>query len=328
MSNICQASTENDKHAIQQIPDSLGAFWPSTMTSTHDFFYATGSWHSSGTPSLNTPLVMANAPYQTSQRILALNPFNPFKPIDAIYICRRNSTGATEVGGYTNSEAAIYQGTGPYYMNNITQFKHRYKYYKVETSSFVITIRNIAGLNPETPPIPINLFAYHQNNTPTMPLLDLNSSTVGLIETRRKKVRALMINPMVSSVCGGERLGTAGTAQYTGGLIDSSVAFPYASEFTTTATFNNNESVASDPATVTNIKYWTLTGGTATTVPSPPENVNKLHFFVVPTGNTSLSSGDGYANLIFEIRAKYKITWRDHNPDDTVYTDLTTLTTS
>lgn len=315
MANICKASTENDKHAIAEIPTHLPALMPSCISTSHPFFWATTQ---PGFASTTNPVTTSNAmrlnncDYGCSRSFLTLNLNNPFKIIDKAF----------QTDLVQTTDAAIFSGTGTtkYHPQNLMFYQGLFKYYKVDSVVFSVTIRNVAGMDTEEPCIPCKIFAYHQNNESDIPGLDNYKVTTDLTQNRVEaaKVAALMMNPRVKPVAKGAILGSAGQAGFTGGLVDATVTLPYNESVVAHVKFDNNSSVASDPNIDTNIKYWTLSDVSAT-----PVNVQKLHFFVVPCGVTSRTETFGHFRPQIEIKAMYNITWRDHTATDAVYTTLT-----
>lgn len=300
--NICKGSTEDDKHALATIPIAMPPLIPTACTTTHDFVYLGGILTDWG---LDSPVTWADVGAGShSQEILALSLNDPFLPIHGMYLTHDNF-------GFSTTQSQFFSRyTAPYYSQGINLYKDLYNYYKVNTSEWSIEFLNYQGYDAENPTVPVVIHSYHENNDGTIPTLTYPTAT----QANMTAIASLMMNPRVGTICGGAPLGTSAMSGYSG-LTAETVVFPYAPSLQTNFKWSNKSSVASDPASVNNMNYWTLCSGVP---PTPPTPVQRLHFFMTPYmggvfGNTAV------VRPVMKIRARFNITWRDHEATSYVF---------
>lgn len=319
MTSILAASTENDKHALQSVPRSLGLLIPNCVSSSHDFFFG-GAYQMNH--ALDASVDFFNNAYAESYRFLSIDLNDLFNPIHGFYIL---SAATGDPVGYQTSSTAIFKqyaesspNDGAYIPQGTNDYRKRYKYYKIDKAEWHITIRNLAALDSEKCIAPVTIHTYNQNNFNVVPSL----TNIGPTAANKQNVAALMVNPKVGTICGGEILGHTGIAGYSG-IATATTPFPYAPELSTSFTYNNSSSVASDPNVDTNIKYWTAT---TTGSPNPPANINRLHFFAVPATYGGFTDNKIHFRPQVTLRARFHVTWRDHDATDPIFTKLSRTT--
>lgn len=300
--NNCRGSSENDKHELAIAPVSIPKFIPVAQTTTHDFFFA-GAFLTDN--AVDSPIIWTNVGAAShSQEILSINLNNPFSPIHAMWLNNDNWKLST-----TDSQIFQRYSSAKYLPQGINIYRNLFKYYKVEKSQWIIDFYNVQGYDADNPTVPVTIHSFHQNNETAVP----NLSTVDTGAANPVLVAGLMVHPRVGTICGGTPLGSCVVSGYSG-LTAETVVFPYPPELRTSFTWNNKCSVASDPAVNTNITYWTTSGGI-------PANINRMRFFISPYMSAT------YGNIatvrpMVRIRAKFTITWRDHDATDNIFTNI------
>lgn len=313
MANINKASTEDDKHAVADIPMPLPGIIASCAHSSHNFFFS-GSFLCND--DADDYVTIPNSPEGCTFRILQLDLNNPFNFIYGMQV--NSGPNAGTIGFQTNPLAIFHRFDNPYYPQGINQYKEKYLYYKVESVEVSIIFRDLTSLDGEQPFIPYRIHTYLQNNEANPPGSVIANS--GVTATQRGQIAALMMHPRVGVICGGQPMGPTGTGGYSG-ITSETYTCPYAPELHTSLKWVNSSSVASDPANTSNIQYWTLTGGTG--LPGPPANIQRLHFFGVPHTPTLFTATGQFgakARPTFTLQAKFNITWRDSTTGSAQFT--------
>ncbi len=309
MASNLAASSENDKHALASIPLQMPGIVPASVSTTHDFYF-TGGYPTQGAS--NYTKSMYSGAGTDSFEFMQLNLNNLMTPIRGFTVLSGPMAGATGFGNNQSNIFNAFADSKPYVPQGVNLHKNRYKYYKIDQVDFQVTVRNIAGLDAENAIAPVTLHCYHQNNTNFAPLFTQGATP----EARLANVAALMMNPNVTTLCNGQILGHTGVAGYSG-IASQTTPFPYAPELTTSFTYKSANSIASDPNIDTNVKYWISTAGSGA-----PANENFLRFFAVSASATNYIEGQGKFRPEIVVKARYKVTWRDHNGNSPMYTSL------
>lgn len=316
MANICKASTENDKHEISVVPPQLPTLIPSALRTSHNFFFS-GAYNINNTNDAYYTVASGNiAIDRVTFNILSVNLNNPFTPIHGAFVS--SSLNAGDVGWQTNQGSIYTQYSNPYTAQGLDLYRNLFKYYKVETSEWYIEFWDDAGLDGETATSPYTIHTFHQNNEPDNTMPSPMSSATGF-SIGQTNVAALMMNPRIGTICGGELLGTPGTVGYTG-LANETVQWNFAPMLKTAFKFNSTSSVASDPTNTANVQMWTPTTSGGLT----PPIINRMWFFGKPAIERHFGAADTKYRPRFRVRAKFHICWRDHTANDTMFTQLTT----
>lgn len=313
--NYNYASTESDKHEMENPTMIIPRGLPPTMTSTHPFYWS-GSlpWNNAfGGEGTDT---YRNAWDTESHNILELNLNNPYIPISAAWISQGGGTGTAE---YTSSQPVIFNQTGRYSAQGLGLLNSQYSYFKCVESEWEIEFYNFVGYEDTTAMIPVRIYSYHQNGTNDITATQLSADT----QTNRRAVVALQTNPRVNPVCGGAPLGTIGAAVNQTGVLTENIQDAYAPMLSTRFKWNANKSQASDPAAADNIVYWTSVP-TSAALPAAPTvaNIQKLRFFAINAGATNFTDATGGVRWGFRIKANFTVQWRDVKTDNLNITDV------
>lgn len=335
MSNICKASTEDDKHQLASIPLSLPPLVPSCLTTRHRFSYSNpviGDTNTQPAGFVRRNVNGPNVPGVIACKILRLGLNDCFRPIHGVYRTYASTAVPTDVYGYTESPSGVFTNDFPagsqyniprYYPQGINQYARMFKYYKVKSSTWHVTIRNIASFDNVIPTAGVRICTYLQNNELVGELPYPFGTAVGY---NGDGTRALYSNPRVGWLGGGAILGQYGLKAVTG-IADTAVSVSGESEISTSFKFVNSQSVSSDPANTQNVQYWTLTGaGAAPVTPQSPINTQDLYFAAVFATPSSVDSNLIKATLQIEVTCDFEIDWRDHTGTDPIFTDLTRVT--